>query len=545
MVAQERQCPGYSLGKYLPEVEAALADLQRREVVGRIWRRDHTVWKDDPGEIANRLGWLTVTDTMAEQVPVLEAFAREVREAGFKHVVLLGMGGSSLGPEVLRQTLGNAAYPKLIVLDSTVPGWVKAVSEAIDLSRTLFLVSSKSGSTIEPNVFYAYFRSLVERVLGFERAGQNFAAITDPGTPLAALARTDRFRRVFSNPPDMGGRYSVLSYFGLVPAALTGVDTAKLLDRADAMREKSASSTAARENPAARLGTAMGVLVKQGRDKLTLATSPSIACFGLWAEQLLAESTGKEGTGVVPVVGEPPVKPDRYGQDRFFVYLRLDGDDNGPVDAAIRSIEASGQPVVRLNLGDEYDLGGEFYRWELATAIAGSLLRINPFDQPNVQSAKDITERVLNQFASSGKLPEVEALTSLSELLAHSREGGYLAIMAYLKQTPEVDRALESLRRAIAERYRIATTVGYGPRFLHSTGQLHKGGPDSGLFLQITTKHHQNVPIPGRAFSFGVLADAQAGGDLEALLTAGRPAAQMRLDSDPGISIENMARELA
>ena len=543
---QEHQHPGFTLGKYLPDVEAALADLQQRKVTSRVWRGDHTVWKPDPTEIDNRLGWLTVTDAMRRQVPGLESFAREVRDAGYEHIVLLGMGGSSLGPEVLRQTFGTTTgYPKLIVLDSTIPGWVQAVSDAIDPSKTLFLVSSKSGATTEPNMFYAYFRSLVEQALGRELAGQNFVAITDPGTSLATLARDGRFRRVFLNPPDIGGRYSILSYFGLVPAALTGIDIVKLLDRADSMRELCASGVPAHENPGAWLGSVMGLLAKQGQDKLTLVTSPSIASFGLWAEQLLAESTGKEGTGIIPIAGETLMAPVCYGNDRLFVYSRLEGDDNSAVDAAIQSMEASDHPVVQLALRDKYDLGGEFYRWELATAIAGSVLRINPFDQPNVQAAKDMTESVLKQFEHSGKLPEMKSPASLNELLANSRKGDYLAIMAYLQQSPGLDRALGSLRQKITERHHIATTLGYGPRFLHSTGQLHKGGPDSGLFLQITTGHHRDLPIPGQAFSFGVLADAQAAGDLKALLTAGRRAVQVHVGSDPLASVETIAGELA
>ena len=543
---QEHQHPGFSLGKYLPGVEASLADLQQRDVISRVWRGDHTVWKPDPTEIDNRLGWLTVTDAMREQVPALESFAREVRDAGYEHIVLLGMGGSSLGPEVLRQNFGTApGYPKLIVLDSTVPGWVQAVSDGIDPSKTLFLVSSKSGPTTEPNMFYAYFRSLVEQALGGEQAGQNFVAITDPGTSLATLSHNDCFRRLFLNPPEIGGRYSVLSYFGLVPAALTGIDIVKLLDRADSMREGCASGVPSHENPGAWLGSIMGLLAKQGRDKLTLVTSPSIASFGLWAEQLLAESTGKEGTGIIPIAGEPLMPPGRYASDRLFVYLRLEGDDNGAIDTAVQSIEASDYPVVRLALRDKYDLSGEFYRWELATALAGSALGINPFDQPNVQAAKDMTESVLKQFEQSGKLPEMNASASLNELLANSREGDYLAIMIYLQQTPGLDRALERLRQKITEAHRIATTLGYGPRFLHSTGQLHKGGPDSGLFLQITTDHQGDLPIPGQAFSFGVLADAQAAGDLRALLTAGRRTAGAHLGSDSAASIMKMTRDLA
>ncbi|MCI0845587.1 MAG: bifunctional transaldolase/phosoglucose isomerase [Chloroflexi bacterium] len=545
LLAEGHQHPGVRLGRYLADVEAGLADLQRREVIPRIWRGDHTVWKQDPVEIANRLGWLMVTDVMCEQVPDLQALARDVREAGFRHVVLLGMGGSSLGPEVLRQTFGSeAGYPELIVLDSTVPGWVQGVAGAVDPARTLFIVSSKSGSTTEPNMFYLYFRSLVEKAVGKDKAGQHFIAITDPGSSLETLAREQGFRRLFLNPADIGGRYSVLSYFGLVPAALTGMDLLKLLDRADCMREGCVSYVPAHDNPAAWLGVTMGVLAQQGRDKLTLVTSPSIGSFGLWVEQLIAESTGKEGKGIVPVAGEPLAAPDHYGADRLFVYLRLEGDDNAATDAAIEEIQASGQPVFRLDLRDKYDVGAEFYRWEMATAIAGAVLGINPFDQPNVQAAKDMTEGVLAQFESQGKLPEMSASGNLQGLLADAKPGDYLAIMAYVRQTPEVDRALASLREKVMERHGIATTMGYGPRFLHSTGQLHKGGPNSGLFLQLTADLGPDVSIPGQAFTFGVLADAQALGDMQALQAAQRRASRVHLGSDVPGGILTLVREL-
>ena len=525
-----------------PDVNSALADLEQRQVISRIWSGDHTVWKPDPTEIADRLEWLTVTDFMREQASMLEDFAKEVKNEGFKHFVLLGMGGSSLGPEVLRQTFGSApGYPELIVLDSTVPAWVQAVADAIDPAQTLFLVSSKSGSTTEPNMFYAYFRNLVEQVVVKENAGRHFIAVTDPGSSLARLGADQGFRRVFLNPTDLGGRYSVLSYFGLVPAAVIGLDVLKLIDRADRMREGTKPEVPAAENPGAWLGTVMGALSQKGRDKLTLVTSPAISGFGLWVEQLIAESTGKEGLGIVPVAGEPLVSPSNYGDDRLFVYLRLDGDDNAHNDAAIKEIEASGQPVVRLDLSDVYDAGAEFFRWEMATAVAGSVLGINPFDQPNVQAAKDMTESVLGQFESSGKLPAMENAGSAGTLLKNAVPGDYLVIMAYITQTPEVDLALDALRRRVTETYGIATTMGYGPRFLHSTGQLHKGGPGTGLFLQITAEHVRDLDIPGTPFTFGVLADAQALGDLQALRAAGRRAIRVDVGSEPEIEIRRMA----
>ena len=548
-------------GNNLPDVQAALAELRQRDVIGRMWRRDHTVWSPDPTEITDRLGWLTVTDLMCDQAAALEAFAQEVRDAGYRHVVLLGMGGSSLGPEVLRQTLaadamqapsagsgqalgGGTAYPGLMVLDSTVPAWVQWVTDAIDPAKTLFLVSSKSGSTIETNTFYAHFRSLVEGAVGKERAGQNFVAITDSGTSLDRLAQDQGFRLIFRNPPDIGGRYSVLSYFGLVPAALSGLDIRTLLDRADYMREGCASGVAAQDNPGAWLGVIMGTLAQQGRNKLTLVTSPAISGFGLWVEQLLAESTGKEGKGIIPIAGEPLTAPNSYGDDRLFVYLHLDGDDNSDTDPAVERLEASGQPVVRLELRDKYDLGAEFYRWEFATAVSGYLLGIHPFDQPNVQSAKDMTDRVLEGYQRDGCLPPLAPESSMTDLLSKAQSGDYLATMAYIRQTPEVDQALFALRRKVMERHGIATTLGYGPRFLHSTGQLHKGGPAQGLFLQLTAEHEKDVPIPGHPYTFGVLADAQALCDFQALPASGRPVARVRLGSNNASEILRLAEQL-
>jgi len=512
-----------SIGTYLADVEASLADLSRHDVVGRMWQKDHTVWKPEPSEITNRLGWLTITDLMSEQVPALESFAREVREASFRHVVLLGMGGSSLGPEVLRQTFGSATgYPELIVLDSTVPAWVQAVTEAIDPIHTLFLVSSKSGTTTEPLALFQYFRGLVNSAIGKEKAGQNFVAITDPGTPLARLATEGGFRRIFLNPPDIGGRYSVLSYFGLVPAALIGVDITALLDQAKGMREGCTSGVPIHENRGAWLGVCISTLALHGRDKLTLITSPAISSFGLWVEQLIAESTGKEGKGIIPVVDEPLVESAYYGDDRLFICLRLEGDDNSATDTAIERIQSSGQPVLTLEMRDRYDLGAEFFRWEFATAVAGAILGIHPFNQPNVQETKEATERVLQEYTATGRLPQVEAADSVADLMAEAGKGKYLAIMAYVRQTPEVDKVLADFRRKVVERHHMATTLGYGPRFLHSTGQLHKGGPNTGLFLQITTEHEKDLPIPDKPYTFGVVADAQALGDLQALKSSGQ-----------------------
>ena len=522
-----------------------MASMDREDLVGRIWRQDHTVWKPDSTEIVDRLGWLTVTETMRRQTAELIRFADEVRRARFSHVVLLGMGGSSLGPEVLQQTFGNASgFPGLIVLDSTVPNRVLEVRDAIDPEKTLFLFSSKSGSTIEPNACYAYFRDLVAEAVDSEKAGSHFAAITDAGTSLEALAAAHGFRRVFLNPADIGGRYSVLSYFGLVPAALIGVDIDTLLVRADRMRDCCLNSMPAARSPGARLGAAMGLLAQQGWDKATLATSPSISSFGLWAEQLLAESTGKEGTGIVPIAGEPLGLPEDYGNDRLFIYLRLEGDVNEEIDLAMRALHAAGHPIVRIDLHDKYDIGAEFFRWEFATAVAGHILKVNPFDQPDVQSAKDMTDAVLDGFQRTGSLRQIGGYGSLQGLLAQAKPGDYLGVLVYAAQTPGVDKALETLRREGMQRYGIATTVGYGPRYLHSTGQLHKGGPISGLFLQLTADHSREVDVPGRGFGFGLLADAQAVGDIQALRSAGRRVVRAHLGDSAEDGINRLTDEL-
>ena len=534
-----------NIGMYQAEIEAALADLGRRDVIARIWRKDHTVWKPEPTEIANRLGWLNVGDLMSQQIPALQSFAREVRDADFHHVVLLGMGGSSLGPEVLRQVFGSAeGYPELIVLDSTLPATVMSVTEAINPAHTLFLISSKSGTTTEPISLFQYFRSLVESVAGKERAGQNFVAITDPGTPLAKMAEEDGFRRAFLNPPDVGGRFSVLSYFGLVPAALIGIDIAAILDRVSSMGKACATAIPASENPGAWLGACTGILTLKRRDKLTLVTSPAIKSFGLWVEQLIAESLGKEGKGIIPVMGEPLVEPAHYGDDRLFVGLRLAGDDNSVLDTALERIRSSGQPTLVLEMQDRYDLGAEFFRWEFAIAVAGAILGIHPFDQPDVQSAKDATERILQEYVASGQLPVIKATGTLADLLSEADKGKYFAIMAYMQETGDIDEVLSDFRRKVLERYGIATTLGYGPRYLHSTGQLHKGGPNTGLFLQITADHESDPPIPGKPYTFGVIADAQALGDLQALQSMGRHVIQLHFERGDATTISKLLTEV-
>ncbi len=520
---------GVSLGKARAAADEAVASLEESNVIARTWAKDHTLWSDDPTEIADRLDWLDVASLMLDEVVDLTAFADDVRRDGIEQVVLLGMGGGSLGPEVLGQCFGNRdGFPDLIVLDSTLPARIGTVVETIDPARTLFLVSSKSGTTIEPNMLYKLFRSQVEDAVGPTGAGRHFVAITDPGAPLDHLAERDGFRRTFRNPPDIGGRYSVLSYFGLVPAALVGCDLCALLRNAISMQAACGPDMRASANPGAWLGAVIGSPALSGRDKLTILTSPSLAPFGPWAEQLVAESLGKRGAGIVPIVGEPPMAPEIYGDDRNFVYLKLAGEDSD-VDTLSETLSAAGHPVIRYELEDLYELGAEFYRWEFAIATAGAVMGINPFDQPDVQRAKDLSQQALDRFVSDGLAPDLSPRGSLSDLIANVKPGDYIAILAYVEQTPENDRALNKLRSAPTNRYRVPTTLGYGPRYLHSTGQLHKGGADNLAALMLTAPHADNIEIPGEKFTFGALADAQAASDLDALKSAGRRVASVAL----------------
>ena len=520
---------GVSLGKARATADEAVASLQESDAIARIWSGDHTLWSDDPTEIADRLGWLDVASSMLGEIDDLTAFADDVRRDGIDHVVLLGMGGSSLGPEVIRQCFaGRDGFPDLIVIDSTLPSRIITVADTIDATRTLFLVSSKSGATIEPNMLHKFFRSLVEDAVGPATAGDRFVAVTDPGTPLDDLAGRDGFRRTFHNPPDIGGRYSVLSYFGLVPATLIGCDLRALLKGAIAMQYACSPDMRASVNPGAWLGAVIGALALSGRDKLTILTSPSLAPFGPWAEQLVAESLGKSGAGVVPIVGEPLMAVALYGDDRNFVYLKLAGEDSD-VDALAEDLAVHRHPVIRYQLEDLSELGSEFYRWEFAIATAAAVMGVHPFDQPDVQRAKDLTQRALDRFESDGLAPDLSPRGSLSALAADLRPGDYLAILAYLEQTPETDHALKRLRSALTARYRIPTTLGYGPRYLHSTGQLHKGGPNNVAVLMLTAPHATDVEIPGEKFTFGILANAQAASDLHALKSAGRRAASVVL----------------
>jgi len=530
-----------SLGSYQAAMDDILAEMKENRIMARIWAHDHTVWKAEPTEITNRLGWLHTAEVMLENLPRLEGLVDAVRAEGYTHALLLGMGGSSLAPEVFRKTFGlKDGYLDLAVLDSTDPGAVLAQAERLDLSRTLFIVAAKSGGTVETLSFFKFFYNRVADALGAERAGEHFIAITDPGSKLADLAKRYGFRATFLNDPNIGGRYSALSYFGLVPAALVGVDVGLLLSCALAATCGSEPCVTMEDNPSAWLGAILGELAKAGRDKVTFAVSPAIASFGDWVEQLIAESTGKEGQGILPVAGEPLGPPQVYGCDRLFAHIRLDGDETH--DAAVAALERAGHPVVRLNLHDRYDLGGQFFLWEMATAVAGHRLGINPFDQPNVEAAKVLARKMVAEYTEKGALPPGESspLTAeaWNEFLAQAQAGDYLALQAYLQPTAETDAALAALRIRLRDHYRLATTVGYGPRFLHSTGQLHKGDAGRGLFIQFTADDPQDAPIPDEAGSpdstmtFGVLKAAQAMGDRQALLDAGRRVISFHLGND-------------
>lgn len=503
------------LGDLAEPVLRRLEAWEREAALARVWRKDHTVWKPEPTEITNRLGWLTVAREMQDRIPLLQAFAGGVAAEGFNRAILLGMGGSSLAPEMFARTFGRAQGAlDLSVVDTTHPATLAAVDRTLDVRRSLFIVASKSGGTLETRSHYDHFSARV----GAMRGGSSFIAITDPGTAMEELARGNEFRAVYLNPPDIGGRYSALSLFGLVPAALLGVDLAALLASAEGEARASDPVLSPSESPGAWLGAVMGEAALAGRDKLTFVLPASVAAFGDWVEQLIAESTGKEGKGIVPVAGEDLGPPDVYGPDRLFVSF---GDHPG-----LPALRSAGHPVVVIPFSGPDQLGAELFRWELATALACAVLGVNAFDQPNVEEAKAATRQILD----AGEIEEPDR-GDPAALLAGVGPGDYLAIQAYLGHTPALAATLQRCRLALRDRHRVATTVGFGPRFLHSTGQLHKGGPDSGVFLQLTdTGRDVDVEIPGRPFTFGTLIDAQALGDLRALRARGRRVARLTLE---------------
>ncbi len=550
---------GTWLGPLAADVDAACARLRRERVVERVLDRDYRVWGDDPAEIANRLAWLDSPQSMAPGLASIRAQIAAAVAAGCRQCLLLGMGGSSLAPEVFRRTFGVApGHLDLAVLDSTHPLAVQMALARGNPAETLYLAATKSGGTVETMSLTRYAYNQAAAALGREQAGAHFAAITDPGSGLADLARELGFRHIFLNDPDIGGRFSALSYFGLVAAGAIGVDLDRLLARAREMDPHLAST----------LGAVMGTAALAGRDKLTLVLSPGIAAFGAWVEQLVAESTGKQGRGILPVDGEADLDTDVYGSDRLFVYLRLaDDGDAVRTDARLGALAAAGHPVYRIDLTDPYDLGGEFMRWEWATAVAGYLLGINPFDQPDVEAAKVSARAMVQAYREQGVLPALVPMlrqdevavygdgqaTSLAAALTQflANPATYVALQAYLAPTPATDAGLAALRQAIGRRTRCATTVGYGPRFLHSTGQLHKGDAGRGLFLQLVAPAGLDTPIPDRpgepasTMSFGVLIAAQALGDRQALLQAGRRVLRVDLGPNPEAGLARLLAALA
>ena len=549
------------------QVRATLSEWEAGRCTERLWHRDASLWTSSGEE--RWLDWLEIVEEQRRQGALFRRVAREVRSSGFGAVVVLGMGGSSLCPQVLARSFGRlAGFPRLLILDSTVPAQVRALERLLDLGRTLFLVSSKSGTTIEPTVLMEYFLDRVRARVGAD-AGSRFAAITDPGSPLEELARRQGFREVFHGVPGIGGRFSALSHFGMVPAAAMGVDVPAFLERAASMADACRPGSPADRNPGVSLGALLARAAGSGRDKMTVLASPALASLGMWLEQLLAESLGKGGKGVVPVAGEPAGPARAYGPDRLFAQVRLAGGARAG-DRVLAALARDGHPVVRTDLDGPMDLGREFVRWEVATAVAGSLLGVNPFDQPDVEAAKVETRKLTGAVEQAGSLPpetpalasqgltlfadpaNAEALASaagaasagawIAAHLARLGPGDYFAMNAFLDESPAVEAELRAIRRLVRDRRKVATTLGFGPRFLHSTGQLHKGGPPSGVFLEVTADDAEAVPIPGRRWDFGVLARAQARGDFEALAARGRRLLRVHLGSDAPAGLAALRR---
>ncbi|GMQ95681.1 MAG: bifunctional transaldolase/phosoglucose isomerase [Gammaproteobacteria bacterium] len=543
-------------------------DWQAGGKMRRLWARDASLWTG--GDESRWLGWLQLTDEASERASPLRELAAWVAARGFSDAVVLGMGGSSLCPDVLSRTYGHIeGFPALHILDSTDPAQIRALEDKLDLTQTLFIVSSKSGTTLEPNIFMRYFLDRVRTALAREDVADRFIAVTDPGSKLETLAREKSFHAIFAGVPSVGGRYAALSNFGMVPGAVMGLDVADFLERAHTMAVATSSCVPAADNPGTRLGIVLGVLASRGRDKLTLVISPRIRDLGAWLEQLIAESTGKLGKGIIPVDREPLGAPDVYGEDRVFAYVRLETDADASQDAAVEALEASGQPVVRLPLGDVKDLGQAFFRWQIATAVAGSILGINPFDQPDVEASKVMSRKLTEQVEKTGALPdetplledqgirlfaddrnhaELEAATAgnrtvASTLRAHLNrvgKGDYIALLAYIQMNQAHEDRLQELRVGLRDHKRVATCLGFGPRFLHSTGQAYKGGPNTGVFLQITCDDIQDLPVPGRPYTFGIVKAAQARGDFQILAQRRRRALRVHLGSDVAAGLSTL-----
>ncbi|MDQ1386556.1 MAG: glucose-6-phosphate isomerase [Acidobacteriaceae bacterium] len=546
--------------KLAAAVKTTVAEWQASGKMQRLWQRDASLWTGD--DEAKWLGWLDITEEQISHPVELRNLAKEVWSAGFKDALLLGMGGSSLCPEVLRMTFGKTpGYPNLHVLDSTDPAQVKEFENKIDIARSLFIVSSKSGSTLEPNIFKQYFFERAKQVVGADKAGSHFIAITDPDSKMQEVAEQDRFRHIFFGRSSIGGRYSALSNFGMVPAAVIGLDTKKFLDRTQEMVRACGSAAPVEENPGAVLGIILGTAAQSGRDKVTIITSADISDLGAWLEQLLAESTGKVGKGIIPVDRERIAAPEVYGTDRVFVYVHTEHATDVVVDAKVAALEKAGHPVVRISMADVYDLGAEFFRWEIATAVAGSILGINAFNQPDVEASKIATRNLTSEYEKNGSLPAekpvledsgVKLFTDeknsfalakaaagdkslagyLKAHLNRIRTGDYFAVLGYIQMNAEHEKSLQTIRHAVRDKKQVATCLGFGPRFLHSTGQAYKGGPNSGVFLQVTCDDALDLPVPGQKYTFGVVKAAQARGDFQVLIDRGRRALRVHLGRD-------------
>lgn len=560
----------YKLPKELQAaVASSLEDWKKNNKVARLWQKDASLWSNT--DESNWLGWLSICEEQLANIEELKQLAAEVKTAKLKHVLLLGMGGSSLCPEVLRMTFGRVAgFPELYVLDSTDPVQIKAIEKKLDLKKTLCIVSSKSGSTLEPNIFKQYFFERVKKAVGDKLVGSRFIAVTDPGSKMQQVAENDKFWKIFAGVPSIGGRYSALSNFGMVPAAAMGMDLGKFLKNTLEMVRACGAGSAADTNPGVVLGTVLGVAANHGRDKITIIASPGVSDLGAWLEQLIAESTGKVGKGIIPVDREKLAKPTTYGDDRVFAYLRLAAKPNKAQDAAVTAIEKAGHPVVRITLPNVYALGQEFFRWEIATAVAGSIIGINAFNQPDVEASKIETKKLTSEYEAQGSLPpELPFLASKeAKLFADEKNsaalcggkslgdvvkthlsrigtGDYFAVLGYIPMNAENEKALQSIRHSVRDAKKVATCLGFGPRFLHSTGQAYKGGPNTGVFLQITCDDQSDLAVPGQSYTFGVVKSAQARGDFAVLAERGRRALRVHLGKNLKSGLHALAKAVA
>jgi glucose-6-phosphate isomerase len=551
-------------------VQSTLKNWQTNNKMARLWRGDPSLWTGDDED--KWVGWLPIVEDQLAHLKHLNDAAADAAKAGFTHALLLGMGGSSLCPEVLKITYGKqAGHPELHVLDSTDPAQIKSIEGQVDLAKTLCIVASKSGSTLEPNIFKQYFFDRMQQTVGKDKAGEHFIAITDPGSKMQQVAERDHFRKIFFGVASIGGRYSALSNFGMVPAAIMGLDLNKFLQRTNEMVQACKPDVPADQNPGAVLGAILGTLGNLGRNKVTIITSAGIHDLGAWLEQLIAESTGKIGKGLVPVDREALGVPEVYGNDRVFVHLRLADEPDTTQTQKLDTLRNAGHPVVEIELADTYDLGQEFFRWEIATAGAGSILKINPFNQPDVEASKIVTRQLTEAYEKSGKFPEETPLfddgtiklftdernaANLNKLAGNDRSlvgflrahlsqlspGDYVALLAYIEMNGPHEEKLQSIRHAVRDRKHVATCLGFGPRFLHSTGQAYKGGPNTGVFLQITCDDANDLPVPGQKYTFGIVKAAQARGDFQVLADRKRRALRVHLPKDVGVGLESLDR---